>query len=79
MERKLIFEGRYYSLLNVGRGKEYDIKGKLKFLGTYLKVIRWKGFGRILLYKKKGKNKVLIDDISCNRVGCEYGEFDSWN
>ena len=34
------------------------------------------GFGRILLYKKQGKNKVLIDDLSCDRVGCEYGEFD---
>ena len=34
------------------------------------------GTGRILLYKKKGKNKELIDDIKALNIGCEYGEFD---
>jgi hypothetical protein len=34
------------------------------------------GIGRILLYKKKGKEKILIDDISVSHIGCEYGEFD---
>lgn len=34
------------------------------------------GVGRILLYKKKGKSKILIDDITATHIGCEYGEFD---
>lgn len=34
------------------------------------------GEGRILLYKKKGKEKILIDDIKATHIGCEYGEFD---
>ncbi len=34
------------------------------------------GYGNLLLYKKKGKELELIDDIDVTRVGCEYGEFD---
>lgn len=34
------------------------------------------GEGRILIYKKKGKERILIDDICATHIGCEYGEFD---
>ena len=34
------------------------------------------GTGNIKLYLKKGKEKILIDDISATHIGCEYGEFD---
>ena len=34
------------------------------------------GIGEIKLYKKKGKKKILIDDILATHIGCEYGEFD---
>ena len=33
------------------------------------------GYGNVKLYKKRGKNLELIDDIKCGHVGCEYGEF----
>lgn len=33
------------------------------------------GFGEIKLYKKQGKDKVLIDDIEIKNAGCEYGEY----
>lgn len=32
------------------------------------------GFGNIKIYKKKGK--ILIEDIDCKNLGCEYGVFD---
>ena len=32
--------------------------------------------GRILLYKKTKKGKVLIDDINAYTIGCEYAEYD---
>ena len=35
------------------------------------------GIGRIQIFKKKGKERILIDDISATHIGCEYGEFDS--
>lgn len=35
------------------------------------------GVGRIQIFKKKGKERILIDDISATHIGCEYGEFDS--
>ena len=35
------------------------------------------GIGRIQIFKKKGKETILIDDISATHIGCEYGEFDS--
>jgi hypothetical protein len=35
------------------------------------------GVGNIKLYQKKGKNKILIDDIEATHIGCEYVEFDS--
>ena len=35
------------------------------------------GTGTIRLYKKNDKNRTLIDEILCDHVGCEYGEYDS--
>ncbi len=34
------------------------------------------GRGTVKLYKKHGKSFELIDDITAENVGCEYGEFD---
>ena len=34
------------------------------------------GKGQLLLYKKEGKDKVLIDHLLLQNVGCEYGEYD---
>lgn len=34
------------------------------------------GYGRIKLYQKQGKERVLVDDIDMRNTGCEYGEFD---
>ncbi|GKX67950.1 tocopherol cyclase family protein [Inconstantimicrobium mannanitabidum] len=33
------------------------------------------GFGEIKLYKKQGKDKILIDHLEINNAGCEYGEY----
>lgn len=35
------------------------------------------GKGRVRLFKRKGNCWVLVDDMSCAHVGCEYGEYDS--
>jgi hypothetical protein len=34
------------------------------------------GTGNIKIYEKRGKEKILIDDIEASHIGCEYGEFD---
>ncbi len=34
------------------------------------------GRGDIKLYRKKGKEYILIDDVHAENVGCEYGEYD---
>ena len=34
------------------------------------------GTGNIKIYEKRGKEKILIDDIDASHIGCEYGEFD---
>ena len=35
------------------------------------------GVGNIRLYRKKGKELELIDDIAADHIGCEYGEYDT--
>ena len=35
------------------------------------------GIGKIKLYKKQGKDKILLDHIEMKNVGCEYGEYTS--
>jgi len=34
------------------------------------------GTGIISLYRKKGRQLILIDTIRAEKVGCEYGEYD---
>ncbi len=36
------------------------------------------GTGNIKLYRKHGKKRELIDDISAGHIGCEYGEFSEY-
>ena len=33
------------------------------------------GWGTVRLYEKQGEETVLIDEIECTHVGCEYGEY----
>ena len=33
------------------------------------------GWGTVRLYEKQGEKTVLIDEIECTHVGCEYGEY----
>ena len=33
------------------------------------------GWGTVWLYEKQGEETVLIDEIECTHVGCEYGEY----
>ena len=33
------------------------------------------GSGTLLLYKKKGKKRILLDEMQVAHVGCEYGEY----
>ena len=33
------------------------------------------GWGTVRLYEKQGEATMLIDEIECTHVGCEYGEY----
>lgn len=33
------------------------------------------GYGTIKLYRKQGKEKILVDHIEIRNIGCEYGEY----
>ena len=33
------------------------------------------GFGTVKLWRRQGKDWVLIDDVHAESVGCEYGEY----
>ena len=46
----MIFEGEYLNGKRNGKGKEYNINGKLIFQGEYLNGKRWNGKG----YNKEG-------------------------
>ena len=61
---KLIFEGEYINEERNGKGKEYDINGKLKFEGEYKNGKKYEGKEYI-----KGQIEVVI----------EYKNFKKWN
>ena len=62
------FEGEYLNGKRNGKGKEYDIYGKLEYEGEYLYERKWKGKGydennNIIYELKNGNGKVKEYDL----------------
>ena len=77
---KLIFEGEYLNGKRNGKGKEYDLDGKLKFEGDYLNNLKWNGKGydkltNIVYELKEGKGLIKEYESCFNDILTFEGEY----